>query len=65
MLYPIENAVREVKNLSGIWNFKVDFENKGFDECWYNAPLQDTMPMAVPASYNDVVTEAEIRDHIG
>lgn len=65
MLYPIENAVREVKNLSGIWNFKVDFENKGFDECWYSAPLQDTMPMAVPASYNDVVTEAKIRDHIG
>lgn len=65
MLYPIENAVREVKNLSGIWNFKVDHENKGFTECWYAAPLQDTMPMAVPASYNDVVTEAEIRDHIG
>lgn len=24
MLYPIENRVREVKNLSGIWNFKID-----------------------------------------
>ncbi len=65
MLYPIENAVREVKNLSGIWKFKVDFENKGFAEHWYSAPLQDTIPMAVPASYNDVVTEERIRDHIG
>ncbi len=29
MLYPVENKVREVKNLSGIWNFKMDYDNVG------------------------------------
>lgn len=65
MLYPIENKVREVKNLSGIWNFKVDTDNVGFSEKWYERPLTDTIPMAVPASYNDVVTEEYIKEHVG
>lgn len=65
MLYPIENKVREVKNLSGIWNFKVDTDNVGLREKWYERPLTDPMPMAVPASYNDVVTDETIKEHIG
>lgn len=65
MLYPIENKVREVKNLNGIWNFKVDTDNVGFSEKWYETPLTDTMPMAVPASYNDVVTDEKIKEHVG
>lgn len=50
MLYPIENRVREVKNLSGIWRFKIDKENCGIARKWYEAPLKDTVFMAVPAS---------------
>lgn len=65
MLYPIENKVREVKNLSGIWNFKVDTDNVGLNEKWYENPLTDTIPMAVPASYNDVVTDEKIKEHVG
>lgn len=65
MLYPIENKVREVKNLSGIWNFKVDTNNIGLTERWYENPLTDTIPMAVPASYNDVVTDEKIKEHVG
>lgn len=65
MLYPIENKVREVKNLSGIWNFKVDVNNIGLQEKWYEKPLTDVMPMAVPASYNDMVTDAKIKEHVG
>ncbi len=34
MLYPIENRVREVKSLDGIWNFKIDRNNSGIDERW-------------------------------
>lgn len=48
MLYPIENRVREVKNLEGIWNFKIDRNNIGIEEKWYEAPLKETVPMAVP-----------------
>ncbi len=29
MLYPVENKVREVKNLSGIWNFKMEYDSYG------------------------------------
>lgn len=65
MLYPIENRVREVKTLDGIWNFKFDKENKGFEEKWYDRPLQDAIPMAVPASYNDLITDAGEKEHLG
>lgn len=65
MLYVIDNELREVRNLDGIWDFKVDFNNEGFNHRWYESRLKDCMPMAVPASYNDVVTDARIRDHVG
>ena len=56
MLYPVENKVREVKNLSGIWNFKMDYDNVGIQEQWQKMPLKDTIPMAVPSSYNDLLS---------
>lgn len=65
MLYPIENRIREVKSLDGIWNFKIDRKNQGLDEKWYAQPLQGTIPMAVPASYNDLLTDAGEKEHVG
>lgn len=65
MLYPIQNRVREVQDLSGTWNFKIDKKNTGLAEQWYLHPLADAIPMAVPASYNDLVTTAEDREHVG
>ena len=65
MLYPIENKVREVKNLNGIWNFKIDTDNVGLEEKWFEKPLVDTVPMAVPASYNDLFTDAASKEHVG
>lgn len=65
MLYPIENRVREVRSLDGIWRFKIDKHNSGIDEKWYATPLDDTVPMAVPASYNDLVTDETWKEHVG
>ena len=65
MLYPIENKVREVKNLNGVWNFKIDEDNVGIEEKWFEKPLTDTEPMAVPASYNDLFTDAAKKEHVG
>ncbi len=65
MLYPIENKVREVKNLSGIWKFKVDEKNVGMEEKWFEAPLEEWIPMAVPASYNDLLTDPKVKEHVG
>lgn len=60
MLYPIENRVREEKNLEGIWNFKIDRDNVGIEEKWYESHLKDAVPMAVPSSFNDLMTD--VRD---
>ncbi len=65
MLSPSDNQVREVKDLSGIWRFKVDRRGEGRAERWYARALRDTIPMPVPASYNDLTQDAAIRDHVG
>ena len=64
MLYPIMTTTRELIDLSGIWNFKLD-QGTGFAESWFQHPLQETIPMPVPASYNDLYEGAEFRDHSG
>jgi beta-glucuronidase len=65
MLYPIESETRELKDLSGIWEFKVDKNGVGHSEKWYEKPLTDTIMMPVPASYNDITQDASVRDYVG
>lgn len=65
MLYPVDNRVREVKDLSGIWNFKIDYDNQGIQEKWYEKPITGAGLMAVPASFNDLVTEEKDKEHVG
>jgi len=65
MLYPRESETREIKDLSGVWKFKVDKDNEGYEKRWFKKPLEDTIPMPIPASYNDITQDPEIRDHIG
>lgn len=55
---------REVIDLNGIWNFKVDKGN-GLNDKGYENKLEDTMLMAVPASFNDLKENEEVRDHVG
>jgi beta-glucuronidase len=64
MLYPIMTTSRELVDLNGIWNFKLD-HGAGLAEEWFARPLQETIPMPVPASYNDLYEGEEFRDHIG
>ncbi len=64
MLYPIMTTTRELVDLNGIWNFKLD-HGVGFAEEWFGRSLQETVPMPVPASYNDLYEGTEFRDHIG
>lgn len=43
LLYPKDSSTRLVKDLDGIWHFRVDrsdLRNEGFDEHWYSEPLQ-------------------------
>lgn len=64
MLYPILTPSRFLSDLSGVWEFKLD-NGKGFEEKWYERPLQDGMTMPVPASYNDLKEGVDFRDHYG
>ncbi len=60
MLYPKSNKYRDLYNLNGIWRFKV------IDEYYVpTLPVVNSLPMAVPASYNDIVTEKAVKDHVG
>ena len=49
-MYPQTNAVRSVRDLSGVWDFRFNA----------NEPWQ---PIAVPASYNDQSPDPEFRRH--
>ena len=64
MLYPIMTTSRQLVDLNGIWSFKLD-HGTGFAEEWFKGTLQETIPMPVPASFNDLYESTEIRDHIG
>jgi beta-glucuronidase len=65
MLKPQHNKARTVINLDGIWDFKVDFETEGFSSNWAAKKLDTDLDVAVPASYNELFTNSEIREHVG
>ncbi|QKS72502.1 beta-glucuronidase [Paenalkalicoccus suaedae] len=64
MLYPIFTETRGVLNLGGIWEFKLD-DGRGLKDKWFEQKLTDTIPMAVPASFNDIGVSGEIKNHVG
>lgn len=65
MLYPTLTDSRCVMDLSGTWEFKRDALGEGFEEKWYAAPLKDPITMPVPASYNDITEDEQLREHYG
>lgn len=62
MLYPMENQIRMVSDLSGIWEFKLGDEAEP-DDVWEG--MADMELIAVPASYNDQKEERAYREHYG
>lgn len=65
MLRPITNGWRDRRRLDGIWRFRLDPDGLGRDHGWWQRPLPDHVDMAVPASYNDVLADTAVRDHVG
>lgn len=65
MLKPQSSASRELVNLDGIWDFKVDFQDEGFAQNWAGSKLKTNLDVAVPASYNDLFADVAIREHVG
>ncbi|MGY1602615.1 beta-glucuronidase [Geodermatophilus sp. SYSU D00815] len=65
MLRPQDGPTRERKSLNGLWRFRLDGDGVGRDDGWWRAPLRDAREMPVPASYNDVLADTAVRDHVG
>jgi beta-glucuronidase len=65
MLRPQDSATRERKCLNGLWTFRLDPEGAGRAEGWWRAGLTQAREMPVPASYNDIVPDLAVRDHVG
>ncbi|WP_234982438.1 beta-glucuronidase [Limosilactobacillus caccae] len=60
MLYPEQTATRTLADLTGLWKFKI--EDGHVDPA---KPLRGYEWMAVPASYNDQVTDLGKRNRVG
>src|SRR5918997_396998 len=65
MLRPQDTSTRERKNLDGLWRFAVDGSGVGRAQGWFAGPLPAARDMAVPASYNDLVPDQAVHDHVG
>src|SRR3954471_11730813 len=65
MLRPQDTPTRERKSLNGLWRFRLDPEGSGREAGWWRGPLTDARDMPVPASYNDVLVDPAVRDHVG
>ena len=65
MLKQQNSPTREIVNLDGLYDFKIDSDRVGHTTGWQRRPLETDLEMAVPASYNDVFASKDIRDHVG
>jgi beta-glucuronidase len=65
VLRPQDTATRDRKRLDGLWQFALDPTGVGRTERWFAGPLADAREMAVPASFNDIVTDAAVREYFG
>lgn len=62
LLYPQQNQVRNVLDLSGLWQFQLDPKEEGEAHGWFRA-LPAPRPIAVPCSWNDLFDD--VRDYLG
>jgi beta-glucuronidase len=65
MLRPQDTTTRETKRLDGIWSFTRDAAGAGRAEGWWRTTLPDARRMAVPSSFNDVLVDPQVHDHVG
>ena len=67
ILYPYDTPTRQTKSLDGLWRFKLDPASVGHEEEWFKRALtgEDVVEMPVPSSYNDITTDASMRDYLG
>jgi beta-glucuronidase len=62
MLAPRTTPTREAVRLDGLWRFAID--SRVGEKPWLGR-LDTPLQAAVPASYNDLFADPDIRDHVG
>jgi beta-glucuronidase len=62
MLYPQQNDRRNKLDLSGFWDFKLDPDEVGDEQAWFNG-FTHRRTIAVPASWNEQYQDT--RDYLG
>ena len=62
LLYPQQNPLRNVQDISGLWQFQLDPKEEGEAQAWFNA-LPSPRMIPVPCSWNDLFDDA--RDYLG
>ncbi len=62
LLHPQQNEVRNLLDLSGLWDFQLDPAEKGEAAGWFKT-LPAPRPIPVPCSWNDLFDDA--RDYLG
>ncbi|XP_075249078.1 beta-glucuronidase-like [Convolutriloba macropyga] len=68
LLRVVDSPTRQFKTLDGFWDFLPDYSGDSVNNQWWTQPLSehgDTIPMPVPASFNDITTDAKLKDHLG
>ena len=65
MLRPQDTSTRERKSLIGLWRFRLDPAGEGRTAEWFKGPLANAREMAVPASFNDIAADPEVRNYFG
>ena len=65
MLAPRDTPTRERRRLDGLWRFVLDGDRSGRTREWWRGLPGDAVEMPVPASYNDVLPDLAMRDHVG
>ncbi len=61
-LYPHESATRTTRDLSGLWDFRLDPEDHGEAQGWFNG-FDQARRIPVPCSWNDLFDDAQ--NHFG
>ncbi|KAH8348726.1 hypothetical protein KR084_010196, partial [Drosophila pseudotakahashii] len=68
LLYPQDSETRELRSLDGIWRMVMSYPS-GRNNVSFEKGLSQSghhvIPMAVPASYNDIPVSRSLRDHVG
>jgi beta-glucuronidase len=62
LLYPQQNPLRNVLDISGLWQFQLDPKEEGEAQAWFNS-LPSPRMIPVPCSWNDLFDDA--RDYLG